>query len=779
VEAGGVEISVIVLAFRMVERLDACLTSLEADLEGIAHEIIVVANGAPGGIEEVLRRHPGAVVVRPAVNLGYAGGANVGAEWASGAVLAFVNDDAVVVPGWSRALLERLAREPSAAVVSSVITDGEVVLEAGGEFVQGIQPASLGRGRSIPSIGEAHEVAWTTACSMSVRREAFVQVGGFDERYHPAYFEDVDLCLRLRARGWSIWVEPASIAVHAESASTNPFERSVIFERTRHSFLDVWNRHQPLGLGSFPRATDDRRLDQPREVPARRASAVILVVDDRVPDATLGSGLPRMLQHLQALRSLGHEVVFVPLDGNLDPTPVLEELSISVLDPVVAASASIDPDVVIVSRPHNLERANRIVEQHLGVPLIYDAEARFALRIERQAALTSDPRARARLAFDAARMAAIEADLCQRADAITCIGADEAAWFTDQGAPIVRVITPLPDRIDRGHRTRFEDRTGAVAICGWLPGADSPNGDGLRWFAQEVLPLIVEDVPGVELRVTGADPPAALIELESAHLRFVGAVEDLGAFLNDARVSIVPLRYGAGVKIKVIDAIAALLPTVTTSVGAEGIDAPWRATLQVADTPQDFATKVVELMVDPESWRRVHEAMRVIPEDCVVPAAQSWNELLITFGISGSQGEVRTAEAQATGIDASLSEASSATTIVAQGSEGIHDASDAASGKVVSPKQELASRAAVAQPLLREQRAYRRELESLSSLLDAHRVRVRELEEQLYDVQQREASTHGRVGFRAMDRISVWARANAALFWLGRRIAKLIAGPER
>ena len=121
------------------------------------------------------------------------------------------------------------------------------------------------------------------------------------------------------------------------------------------------------------------------------------------------------------------------------------------------------------------------------------------------------------------------------------------------------------------------------------------------WFVQKVLPLIRARIPWVRLRVTGQDPPPELLRYASPNLVFEGHVGDLAKFYDEARVAIVPVRFGAGVKLKTIEALQYGVPTVTTAVGAEGIDIHQTGALAITDDPAEFALNVAILLDDPQS----------------------------------------------------------------------------------------------------------------------------------------------------------------------------------
>jgi hypothetical protein len=144
----------------------------------------------------------------------------------------------------------------------------------------------------------------------------------------------------------------------------------------------------------------------------------------------------------------------------------------------------------------------------------------------------------------------------------------------------------------------------AVFVAGWMAGAGSPNADGIRWFCREVLPRIRQQTPLFRVIVTGGSPPPNVEELASASVSLAGYVADLSGLYERARVAISPLRFGAGVKIKSIEAIQHGVPVVATTVGAEGFHVDNPGALVIEDDPQRFADAIVEIISRESDWCR-------------------------------------------------------------------------------------------------------------------------------------------------------------------------------
>ncbi|HVB04629.1 MAG TPA: glycosyltransferase family 4 protein [Acidimicrobiales bacterium] len=380
-------------------------------------------------------------------------------------------------------------------------------------------------------------------------------------------------------------------------------------------------------------------------VTARRPLRILLV-EDYVPDATLGSGYGRMIDTITELQRAGDvTVTLFPTFGASDATPHAGPKNVEILDiPLERHLAEVHAagggyDLVIVSRPHNYEVASPILSDCLpGVPVIYDAEALYFRRLERQAKLATGV-VRAKLLLEAAAMRRLEERIAAEADAVVCISDEEADLLTRHARRRVEVNGPLLAHAawtDEG----FSERRAVGFVAGWSAGPRSPNVDGLKWFARHVWPRVLARVPGAELVVTGSDPPLEVTRFECSSIHYAGVVPDLNRFYASLRLAVVPIRYGSGVKLKAVEALQSGVPTVATAVGAEGIPTDVTDLIPVTDDAREFADLVALLIGNEEIWRAQRERLK---EQCRIweehPQSSVWPGLVAHLvGASGRGG---------------------------------------------------------------------------------------------------------------------------------------------
>jgi glycosyltransferase involved in cell wall biosynthesis len=153
----------------------------------------------------------------------------------------------------------------------------------------------------------------------------------------------------------------------------------------------------------------------------------------------------------------------------------------------------------------------------------------------------------------------------------------------------------------------FEERDGLLFIGGFR---HPPNTDAMIWYGTEVLPLIRHRLPGVKTYVIGGDLPLTLKRLAADDFIFTGYVPDVTAYLLGCRLSISPLRYGAGVKGKVNQAMSYGLPVVATSPSIEGMRLTAGADVLVGDSPEAFADAVARAYSERQLWHTLAEGGR-------------------------------------------------------------------------------------------------------------------------------------------------------------------------
>jgi GT2 family glycosyltransferase len=243
-----VKASVVVPVWNGREHLLACLDALLAQ-DYPNFQVIAVDNGSTDGSADLIaERYPEVQVIRNERNLGFAGVCHVGLRTATGDVLVLLNQDTVVRSGWLSGLMRGL-EEPQVGIVGSKLLepDGRTLSHAGGSLEW---PLSLGLHIGVGEVDQgqydtARDVDYVTGASLAFRRNILDKVGLLDERFYPAFYEDVDFCWRTRDAGWRVRYEPRAIAVHDEASSTRHHWLSRHYYHYRNRLLFVLKHFSP------------------------------------------------------------------------------------------------------------------------------------------------------------------------------------------------------------------------------------------------------------------------------------------------------------------------------------------------------------------------------------------------------------------------------------------------------------------------------------------------------------------------------------------------------
>jgi len=236
----GVRATLVVVGFRhpgIVDAVRAALASAPPD----SVDVRIMLNGRDPQVRAAVEaRDFPATVIESEHNLGFSAAVNTLARDASTDYLVLLNDDAIARPAWLATLIATADELTDAGAVSSrlVFPDGRLQ-EAGGRINPNGHPEQVGHGHpdNDPALHVRGDVDYASAAALLVRRAAFEQIGGFDERFFPAYFEDVDLSLRLRRAGWRVVYEPDAVIEHLQGTSSSRLTADAAYAYNRQIFL--------------------------------------------------------------------------------------------------------------------------------------------------------------------------------------------------------------------------------------------------------------------------------------------------------------------------------------------------------------------------------------------------------------------------------------------------------------------------------------------------------------------------------------------------------------
>ena len=602
-------VSIVIPVFNKIAYTAACLRSLAEHAEDMQFETIVVDDCSTDRTSKRLTEIGGIRVVHNGENLGFVGSCNAGAALANGEFIVFLNNDTVVTAGWLRALLDCFMQEPDAGLAGSklVYPDGRLQ-EAGGIVFRDGSGWNYGRfdDPADPRYNFRREADYCSGAAIMLRTKFFRQLGGFDQRFAPAYYEDTDLAFATRAAGKKVFFEPSSVVVHFEgiTAGTDVGSGMKRYQAiNREKFVEKWKTQlnaQPAPINEASLAGHSANW---------RDSGHILIVDAYTPTPDQDSGSLRMLNLMRLLREFGYAVSFLP-DNRAHAgkyTQALQESGVQALyhpfvpDPIAwLRRHGAKLTAVILSRHY--VAANYVQSVRVHAPqarLIFDTVDVHHLREQRAAELASSDD----LSQQAARTRAQEIKVMRASDVTLVVSAAEKEILT-RDLPDVRIEVLSNVHEIHGRRGEFDARRDLVFVGGFQ---HPPNIDAVLWFVREVFPLVRAQLSDVNLHVIGSKAPPGILELAHDGVVVHGYVADIAPYMDGCRLALAPLRYGAGVKGKVNMAMSYGLPVVATTPAVEGMHVRAGDDVLVADAADDFAAAIVHGYSDAALWRKLSD----------------------------------------------------------------------------------------------------------------------------------------------------------------------------
>ena len=601
------QVSIIIPAYGKLDYTVTCLRSLSQHLGDSSVEVIVVDDASPDQSATALRAIEGLRLIENPQNLGFVASCNAGANAARGEYLAFLNNDTQVTAGWLDALLSCFAEEPDCGLAGSrlVYPDGRLQ-EAGGWIFSDGTAWNVGRfdSRTAATYGYRRRTDYLSGAAIMIRRELFFELGGFDERYAPAYYEDTDLAFAVRDFGLSVFYEPNSVVVHCEGVSAGTdlsagMKQYQVINRTK--FAEKWrDRLQAQPAPDTPIA----------QLWQRYTRGHILVVDVTTPDPSRDSGSLRLFEILHILHHEGWRVSFAPDDGFADEASIaaLGRLGVQVLcRPEVSQlpkwlklhGASLHA-VMLCRHTVAGQYADIVRRTAPQAKLILDTVDLHFLREQRAAELDGNPSLRRQA--EASRRS--ELALIEQCD-VSFVVSSEEQTLLQRLAPHAHVELLSNIHHVHGRHHPYAGRQDLVFIGGY---GHPPNADAIHWIADELMPPLRAAFPDMRVHILGDLPDTARTSLRRAGMEIHGRVEDLAPWLNHCLASLAPLRFGAGVKGKINMAMSFGLPVIASDIAVEGMQLHHGTDVLVANEPADMVEAIRLLATDESLWIRLSDA---------------------------------------------------------------------------------------------------------------------------------------------------------------------------
>ena len=616
------DVSIIIIARENYEQTANCIISAVYSTKANL-EIIVFDNASTDETKNLPSINPQIKYLRAEKNLGFTIAVNRAVEIATGRIILLLNNDLELTPRAIDLAVETLDADPTIGAVGAKIIRMHGRLQEGGSIVWR-DGTCLGYGRDRdPLDGQVnfvYDVDFCSGCFLAIPRSDWEEMGGFDEAYAPAYYEETDFCLRVWERGKRVVYDPRIVVWHYEFGSSALREEPLALMRRNQRYFA--KKHHAFLADCLPASVANIERAKVRHISGRRT----LFIEDMIPDPTKGMGFVRSAKVAEILQDECGLVSILGLHNNKWPSyfpgdehgrrqEILTNVNVANMDAFLAERIGVY-DTIWLSRTHNLTHLKNwrraCPEFFAKTQIILDTEAIAASRRYAYAQLVGQP-------ADLSDLLLQEMEHLEGVDHICVVNELDRAMlrqsFSERGLriPVSILGHALPVQ---PKPAPFTSRTDIVLV-GSYAQMDGPNADGLLWFDRTVRPLLA-DLSGVNFVIAGSKA-AAFVKTANLlhHYNVISDPPDMTTVYENALIMVAPTRFAAGVPMKVHEAASHGVPVVMTDLLARQLGWLQEEIAATPAEPEPMAAAIRNLAVNAKAWRANQELQtRLIERDC-------------------------------------------------------------------------------------------------------------------------------------------------------------------
>ena len=598
-------VSIIIPVYNQLDFTLRCLKSIQDNPSTASTEIIVLDDASQDRTPKILPAIPGIRYIRNYTNLGFLRSCNRAASESHGDYLVFLNNDTEVQKGWLDHMLAVFERFDRVGIVGAkLIYPNGRLQEAGGFIWRDASGINFGRDDDPrkPEYNYVRETDYCSAACIMIKAVLFKDLNGFDELFAPAYYEDTDLAFKVRQSRYKVLYQPASHVIHFEGGTCGTDLKSGVKAYQQVNAKKFAAKWAPILLEHYPSQTPDLVLARDRQVIGR------CLIVDHWPMPDHDSGSIDLVHLIKLFQQSGYKVTFFPYVTARhfgEYTEHLQQIGVECLyEPFITTLANYLErdgryfDVVILRRaPCAIDHFESVRRHCPDAKIIFDTVDLHFLREERAARVKN---------FDlkkAEQLKREELDIASRADCTLVVSRVEASLLNSE-IPKAHVEWFPFVRDTPGRKNGFGTRRNIAFVAGYL---HEPNVDAVSYFVRDIWPPIAERLPQAKFLMVGSNMPENVRVLATDRIGAVGYVKDLTQFLESCRLTVAPLRYGAGIKGKIATSLTHGVPVIASPIAAEGMGCEEGVHLLVAETTAQWVDCVVKAYTDEGLWRHLSD----------------------------------------------------------------------------------------------------------------------------------------------------------------------------
>ena len=594
-----------------------CLASLILAQNKATYEVILAddqSSDETTAAEEIIENLR---VVRNEHNLGFVKTNNKAVKQAKGRYICLLNNDTEVTSGWIDEALSmfEIMNNVGAVGCKLVYPDGKLQ-EAGGIVWGSGVPWNYGKNKnaSHPSFNYTRDADYLSAAALFIQKAVWEEVNGFSDEYAPAYYEDTDLAFKIRKAGYRTVYCPTSEVVHFEGKSNGTSTKTGLKkyqEINSTTFREKWFQEYKNNAkeGLNPHLEVDRGNN-----------FRILVLDASTPRLNTDAGSYAAIQEMKLMMELGCKLTFIPVNfAHMGVhTKFLQKLGIeAVYYPFFQTMEQFlmmrgkEFDAVYVTRYGVASEYLELIEKYTTAKVIFNNADLHFLRELREQLQSPDMDFSGPLETREKELEVIE-----KSDVTICYTDAERAVITSHVMKESNILRCPWVVQSKSVISPFAERDGIAFLGGY---GHKPNVEAVDFFCRQVMPVLVEKMPEVIFRIYGSKIPDEFKIYESNNIEVVGFVENVDEVYQKSKVFVSPLLSGAGLKGKVIDCMASGLPSVMTSISAEGTGLVHSQNTYIAESVSDWCEYINLLYQNEDVWNQISKNSRQVAESLFSP----------------------------------------------------------------------------------------------------------------------------------------------------------------
>jgi len=603
------EVSIIIHGSNDLKMILNCLHHIEKYDQNISKEIFVIHDKS-SEVQQYLENVKDITLINKEESDGLAQVINHSIEKAKGKFIYLLDSHILVQENYLSTLVEVFnTKENVGAAGSKMISAENNIASAGNLVFENSEIVELGKSEAIdaPQFNFVRKVDFCAGSLLFPKINKTGNLNLLNYTFSSSYFAIADLCLKLKKEeNLDIYYQPLSEVTYFDSSYKTADNNDKV------DFANHWNSY----------FTHKKDLKNEKINYTTYKTPNFLFLEENMPKPDQDSGSRRFMEILKILQRNGHHIVlavkhfdetkdsdYIPYFQNAGIEICRDYVNaqnkiVKVADQVVKALSYVD--VVWIFRPLGFDYWYNLIQDKVsGKKIIYDMVDLHYLRMEREnnyIDVVTDEREKEINFFKEKEYAGMNIS-----DAVISISDEEKNTVSENGVKKDKIFTVsnIHKPVDNVPLS-FSEREGLLFIGGYN---HLPNIDAVKFLHNQIMPLVWVKNDKIKIFILGPDFPADLKEkYHSDRFQILGYQETVDFWFENSRIFVAPLRYGAGVKGKIGQALEFKLPVITTGIGAEGMSLEDAKTALISDeNPQNFADKILELYDNDSLWQTLHE----------------------------------------------------------------------------------------------------------------------------------------------------------------------------